>query len=43
MDKAALEEIKQENKKELQKEKQFYLTILKNNELMQKSLIKVFK
>lgn len=42
-DKIILEEVKQDNRKELQREKQFYLLILKNNELMQKALIKVFK
>lgn len=42
-EKVLLESIKQENKRDLQKEKQIYTSILKNNEFMQKSLIKVFK
>ena len=42
-EKVVMEEVKQENKKELLKEKQFFASILKDNELMLKSLIKVFK
>lgn len=42
-DKTAIEELKQENKKEIERLKRAYSTILKNNELMYKSLSKVFK
>lgn len=42
-DKVAIEELKQENKKEIERLKRAYTTILKNNELMYKSLNKIFK
>ena len=42
-EKKELERYKHEQKKEIEEKKEFYKRILKNNELMHKSLIKVFK
>lgn len=42
-EKKYLIELKHQHKKELENEKQFYKTILENNRLLVKSLIKVFK
>lgn len=42
-DKVYLERLKHSNKKELQEEREYYKRILKNNELLMKSLFKIFK
>jgi hypothetical protein len=42
-EKQYLAELKQFHRKELREDERFFKNILKNNEIMQKSLIKVFK
>lgn len=42
-EKVYLERLKHSNKKELQEEREYYKKILKNNELLMKSLFKIFK